>query len=317
MGFLLGKLLHLLVVVVAVTALTFALVDRIPSDVAAEVAGPGATPGEVAALRERLGLNEPATVRYGRWVAGVLTGNLGESLASRQPVAEAIRTHLPVTVELLLIAQFFALLLALPVAMVTAWRPGSLLDRVFATLAFGLASLPPYALAIGLVFVFALRLSWLPATGYTPFGEGVAANLKGFLLPSLSIALAEWVVLMRVLRSDLVATLQEDFILLARSRGVPPWRILLVHALRPSGFTFVTVLGMQTASLIGGAVIVEQLFSLPGIGRLLVSAIFAQDFPMVQGCALLIALGYVGVNFLVDAAYALLDPRVRREAFRG
>ncbi len=317
MGRLLGKLLHLLVVAFAVTALTFALVDRIPADIAAEVAGPNASSADVAALRERLGLNDPAAVRYGRWVVGALRGDLGESLASGQPVAAALRTHLPVTVELILLAQVFAVLLAVPVAAVTAWRPGSLLDRVLGTLAFGLASLPPYALAIGLVFVFALRLGWLPATGYTPLGEGVGANLRGFLLPALSIALVEWVVLMRVLRSDLMATLGEDFILLARSRGVPPWRILLVHALRPSGFTFLTLLGMQTASLIGGAVIVEQLFSLPGIGRLLVTAIFAQDFPVVEGCVLLIALGYVGVNFLVDVAYALLDPRVRREVARG
>ena len=140
---------------------------------------------------------------------------------------------------------------------------------------------------------------------------GFFANLKGFLLTALSIALVEWVTLMRVLRSDLIATLKEDFILLARCKGLPAWRILLVHALRPSCFTFITVLGMQSASLIGGAVIIETLFALPGIGRLLVTAIFAQDYPMVQGGVLLISLAYVLINFLVDLCYAMLDPRVR------
>jgi peptide/nickel transport system permease protein len=172
-------------------------------------------------------------------------------------------------------------------------------------------------LAIALVFVFALRLKWFPATGYTPFNEGLWANFKGFLLPALSIALVEWVTLMRVLRSDLIATLREDFILLARCKGLPAWRILLVHALRPSCFTFITVLGMQTASLIGGAVIIETVFALPGIGRLLVSAIFAQDYPMVQGTVLLITIAYVFINFLVDLCYALLDPRVRTGAADG
>ncbi|KAF0218442.1 MAG: peptide/nickel transport system permease [Geobacteraceae bacterium] len=317
MPHILGKFLHLLVVVIAVTALTYIMVERMPADIAAEIAGHNATPEERMAIRERLGLNEPAMTRYGKWVTGVMKGELGESLASRQPVSEAIRSHLPVTLELIVLAQLFALLLALPIGIVTAWRPGSLLDRAIGTVAFGLASLPAYAVAIGLVFAFALRLKWLPATGYTPFAEGMAANIRGFLLPAGSIALVEWVVLMRVLRSDLIATLSQDFILLARCKGLPPWRILLTHALRPSCFTFVTILGMQTASLVGGALIIELIFSLPGIGRLLVTAIFAQDYPVVQGCVLLIAVGYVAINFLVDVMYGLLDPRVRRGIKHG
>jgi peptide/nickel transport system permease protein len=317
MRFFLQKFLHLLIVVIAVTALTFIMVERIPADIAAEIAGQSATAEERSAIRERLGLNEPALTRYANWMTGVMQGKLGTSLATRQPVAEALRSHLPVTLELIALAQLFALLLALPVGIVTAWRAGSWFDRAIGTVAFGLASLPAYALAIALVFICALRLKWLPATGYTPFAEGMAANIKGFLLPALSIALVEWVVLMRVLRSDLIATLKEDFILLARCKGLPPWRILLSHALRPSCFTFITVLGMQTASLVGGALIIELIFSLPGIGRLLVSAIFAQDYPVVQGCVLLIAIGYVAINFLVDVVYGLLDPRVRRGGAHG
>jgi peptide/nickel transport system permease protein len=311
MHYLLRKIVHLLIVVLAVTALTFMLVDRLPADIAAEKAGMDSSAEDLAALRERLGLNEPVLVRYGKWISATLKGDLGSSLASGQPVSDAIKSHLPVTLELLALAQLIALSFALPLGIFTAWRAGSYLDRAIGTAAFGCASLPNYAMAMGLVFVFALRLKWLPATGYTPFNDGMWANLKGFLLPAFSIAMVEWVVLMRVLRSDLIATLKEDFILLARCKGLPAWRILLVHALRPSCFTFITVLGMQTASMIGGAVIIETVFALPGIGRLLVSAIFAQDYPVVQGAVLLISVAYVLINFLVDLCYALLDPRVR------
>lgn len=312
-----NKVTHLLLVVLAVTLLTFVMTDRLPADIAAEIAGHGANTAELAEVRERLGLNRPVLVRYATWLGGVCRGELGKSLATEQPVTAALASHLPVTLELLVLAQLFALLLALPAGIVSAWRSGSLIDRMTGTLAFGCASLPNYAMAMGLVFLCALKYKLLPATGYTPLNAGLFANLKGFLLPALSIALVEWVTLMRVLRSDLIATLKEDFILLARCKGLPAWRILLVHALRPSCFTFITVLGMQTASLIGGAVIIETVFALPGIGRLLVTAIFAQDYPVVQGAVLLISVAYVAINFLVDLCYALLDPRVRTGAIDG
>lgn len=312
-----NKITHLLLVVLAVTLLTFVMTDRLPSDIAAEIAGHGANAAELAEVRERLGLNRPVLVRYAAWIGGVCRGEFGTSLATEQPVMAALASHLPVTLELLVLAQLFALLLALPAGIFTAWRSGSLIDRVTGTVAFGCAALPNFAMAMGLVFLCALKFKLLPATGYTPLSAGLFANLKGFLLPALSIALVEWVTLMRVLRSDLIATLKEDFILLARCKGLPAWRILLIHALRPSCFTFITVLGMQTASLIGGAVIIETVFALPGIGRLLVTAIFAQDYPVVQGAVLLIAVAYVAINFLVDLCYALLDPRVRTGAADG
>lgn len=311
MTFFWSKLIHLLVVVLAVTALTFVLTDRLPADITAEIAGQGASAADLSDLKERLGLNRPVLQRYASWMAGVCRGDLGKSLATEQPVRDSLKSQLPVTLELLLLSQVFALLLALPAAIVTAWRAGSLLDRVTGSFAFGCASLPNYAVGMGLVLVFALRLKMLPATGYTPLSAGIVQNIQGFLLPALSIALVEWVTLMRVLRGDLIATLKEDYILLARCKGLPTWRILLVHALRPSCFSFITVLGMQTASLIGGAVIIETIFSLPGIGRLLVTAIFAQDYPVIQGAVFLITVGYVLVNFLVDLCYGLLDPRVR------
>lgn len=317
MIFVWNKIAHLLLVVLAVTALTFVMTDKLPADIAAEIAGHGADSAELAEVRERLGLNRPVLLRYATWLGGVCRGEFGKSLATEQPVRAALASHLPVTLELLALAQLFALLLSLPAGIISAWRSGSLVDRATGTLAFGCASLPNYAMAMGLVFICALKFKLLPATGYTPLSAGVIANLKGFLLPALSIALVEWVTLMRVLRSDLIATLKQDYILLARCKGLPAWRILLVHALRPSCFTFITLLGMQTASLIGGAVIIETVFALPGVGRLLVTAIFAQDYPVVQGTVLLIAVAYVGINFLVDLCYALLDPRVRTGVASG
>ncbi len=317
MRFFWTKSIHLVLVVLAVTLLTFVMLDRLPMDVAAEVAGYGASSADLAAVREELGLNRPLAVRYGHWLAGAARGDLGKSFASGQPVGEAIRSHLPVTLELVSLAQGFALLLALPLAVVSAWKAGSRLDRVVRTIAFGFASLPAFAVAIGLIILLALRFGLFPATGYTPLSAGVWPNLKGFVLPALSIALVEWVPLMRVLRSDLIATLQEDFILLARCKGLSDRQILVGHALRPSCFTLITLFGMQAASLIGGGVIIELLFSLPGVGRLLVTGIFAQDYPVVQGCVLLIAVAYVGLNFLVDICYGLLDPRVRQGEAHG
>lgn len=308
-----GKFLHLILVVLAVSVITFVMLDLLPVSIVHDIAGHNATAGDVAAIRDQLGLDAPVLVRYGRWLAGALQGDLGHSLSTGESVGAAIRSHLPVTLELLVLAQLFTLALALPVGIVSAWRAGSWLDRLFGTIGFATTSIPSFALAIVLIFSFSIRLKWFPATGYTPLSTGVWANLRGLALPAISIALVEWVFLMRALRNDMIITLQEDFILLARAKGLPTWSILLRHALRPSCFSMITLLGIHVGNMIGGAVIIENLFALPGIGRLLLTGIFAQDFQTVQGCVLFIAVGYVAVNFLVDVCYGLLDPRIRRE----
>ncbi|RNC66643.1 MAG: ABC transporter permease [Desulfuromonadales bacterium] len=317
MGFFWGKFVHLVVVVLAVTAVTFVMLDLLPADVAHEVAGQSATSRDVAAVRQELGLNDSVAARYGRWLAGAARGDLGTSLVTRQPVGEAIASHLPVTLELLLLAQLFALALAIPAGIVSAWRAESPIDRALGSAAFGLISVPSFALAIVLIYFFSLRLKWFPAIGFTPLSEGAWPNIRGMILPAVSVALVEFASLMRVLRGDMIATLREEFILFARAKGLPTWRILLRHALRPSSFTMLTLLGLHIGNLIGGAVIIETIFALPGIGRLLVSSIFSQDYPMVQGCVLIITVGYVAVNFLVDICYGLLDPRVRKEGSVG
>lgn len=232
-------------------------------------------------------------------------------------VWDAIQERLPVTIELMLISQTIALLLAIPLGILCAYKAYSRFDQLTGFLAFGFMSAPVFVLSLVFIYLFALKLEWLPATGYVPLHRGILENIQSLLLPGLSIALVEWVPLMRVLRSDMISTLKEDYILLAQAKGIPDFRILLDHALKPSCLTLVTVLGIQIGHLIGGALMVEIIFALPGVGRLLVGAIYGRDVLMVQGCILFITFSYVGINLLVDAVYTVLDPRIRRKDTYG
>jgi len=305
------KLLRLAFVVVAVTTLTFLFVALLPGDIALLVVGPTASPAEAAAVREQLGLDRPMLVRYGEWLAGLVQGDLGVSLRTSEPVGEAILSRLPVTLELMLLAQVIAVALAVPLGVLCAYRQNRWIDRIVTLTGFAMISVPPFVMALVLIFTVALRLGWLPATGYVPLSEGLWGNLRTFVLPALSIALIEWVTLMRLLRNDMIMTLQEDFIAMARAKGLPAWRILFRHALRPSSFSLITILGLQIGALIGGTLIIESIFALPGIGRLLLTGIFSRDYVVVQGCILFIAVAYVVINFLVDLTYSFLDPRIR------
>jgi len=298
-------------VIITVTAITFIMVDLLPGDVAYEIAGEEATAEDIKAIQEELGLNRSIIIRYGLWVADVAKGDLGKSFRTQEPVLEAILSRLPVTIELMVLSQVFALALAIPFGIICAYKPRTSIDNILSSFAFGMMSIPVFVMGIVLIYIFAIKLRWLPATGYTPLSEGIFGNLRSFILPSLSIAMVEWVPFMRVLRSDMIATLQEDFILMAKSKGLPASHILFKHALRPSSLTLITILGIHIGYLIGGSLIVEMIFALPGIGRLLIGSIFSRDFAMVQGCILFITIAYVSVNFLVDSFYAVLDPRIR------
>ena len=307
------KILRLLLVVLAVTALTFLMVNILPGDVAVMIGGQSATQEDIQTIRKDLGLDRNLLSRYILWLGHLIQGDLGKSYLTHESVLQVILNRLPVTVELLIISQLLTLLLALPAGILSAYRSGSFLDRLISISGFATLSIPSFVMALLGIYFFAIQLHWLPATGYTPVSYGLGANIRSFILPALSIALIEWVVLMRVLRSDMIGTLQQNFILMARAKGLPPWKVLLHHALRPSSFTLVTVLGIQIGRLLGGAVIIETIFALPGIGRLLVSAIYARDYPVVQGCILLITIGYVALNTIVDILYHILDPRIRAE----
>ena len=293
------------------------IVNILPGDVAIVILGSLATPQDIAGLRADLGLDRPMLVRYFDWLGAALSGDLGRSYRNGEPVAQAILDRLPVSLQLMVMAQVIALGIAIPVALLSVRKPGGLFDRISASAAFGFLAMPNFMLGIVLIYLFSVTFDLLPATGFTPMSEGLWDNFESMILPSLTLGLIEWTVLMRVLRSDLLTTLKEDFILLARVKGLSPWRVLLRHALRPSSFTLITILGLNIGGLIGGAVIVEQIFALPGVGRLLLGGIFNRDLILVQGTVAFIAVGFVVINFLVDMLYAVLDPRVRHVRFRS
>jgi len=309
--FIARRLLYLVPVLIAVSLLTFSIASLLPGDLAYVILGDQATPEKVAALRADMGLDQPILWRYLGWLGHVLQGDFGRSFRTGQTVLQAVAERLPISIELMLLAQLGALAIGVPVAIICAARSGGPFDRFMTGTAFGMLSLPTFLPAILLVYLFAVELRVLPATGYVPLAEDPLANLRFFVLPSLTLALAEWPGIMRVLRSDMIATLQEDYIALAKAKGLTPSRILFVHALKPSSLTLVTVTGINIGRLIGGAVIVETIFALPGIGRLLVSAISTRDLIILQGVVLLVAAGFVIMNFIVDTLYAVLDPRIR------
>ncbi|MDX1269904.1 MAG: ABC transporter permease, partial [Oceanisphaera sp.] len=289
----------------------------LPGDLAYVVGGEEASLEDIQAIRRELGLNRPMGERYLRWLGRIFAGDLGTSYINFEPVASAIRQRLPVTIELVAVSQLLALLLALPAGIVCAHANRSLFDRGITVTAFATLSTPSFIMALLLIFCFALKLDWFPATGFVPLSEGLSDNLRSILLPAFSIALVEWVPLMRVLRADMIQTLKQDFILMARAKGMPTWRILLRDALKPSSLSLVTILGLQFGHWIGAAVVVESIFALPGVGSLLIAGIFSRDYPLVQGCVLIITVVYVVVNALVDILYTVLDPRIGREAYNG
>jgi peptide/nickel transport system permease protein len=310
-GFVIGRLLHLVPVLLAVTVLTFLMAALLPGDLAVVMLGDQATPDKVAALRHDMGLDQPIWWQYLHWLAGVAQGDLGRSFRTGETVIGAVAGRLPVSLELMLMAEACGLAIGVPLAIVCAVRPGGAFDRLMTGSAFGMLSVPVYLWAIILIYLFAVRLRVLPATGWVPFAEDPVGNVRSFVLPALALALGEWPVLMRVLRSDMITTLQEDYIAMAKAKGLKPSRILLVHALKPSSLTLVTVSAINIGRLIGGALVVETIFALPGIGRLLVGAIYARDFVILQGVVLFAAAGFVLINFAVDILYAMLDPRIR------
>lgn len=307
-----SRLLATLPVLLAVSILTFGVMNLIPGDPVTAILGNTATPETRELLAEQLGLNKPWLERYGDWLWAAVRGDLGTSFLSRQPVTELIGQRLLVTVELLVFSQLLALAVAVPVTVWGAYRAGRALDRTATFSAFVLISIPPFVVALVLSYIFASLLGWFPTAGFTPLLENPLENLRSLFLPSVALAAGSAAVYARILRADMRRTLEQDYILVAKAKGLTPTRILLAHALKPSSFSLVTVVGLTLGSLIGGALVVEVIFGIPGIGRLLYDAISRRDYIVVQGVVAFIALGYVLVNATVDVLYVLLDPRVRR-----
>jgi peptide/nickel transport system permease protein len=308
------RLLAAIPVLWGVTFLTFVVMNLLPGDAAQELLGANATPAEVHQLQIKLHLNQPFGVRYGHWLGGLLHGDLGTSLASGQNVSAVLGQRLPVTAELLLYAFVASILLAVGLAILAARRPNGPADRLSMVVAMTGLSVAPYVLALILVYIFAVRLGWFPAIGYVPLTQDPGANLRSLTLPAAAIGFPLFSVYTRLLRADMVEQLQrEDYVVTARAKGVPPWRILLRHALPNSLFGLITLVALNLGTLVGAVAIIEPIFSLPGVGAILIQSITNHDVPVVEGIVVVFAVVVVLANLLADVLYAVLDPRIRYE----
>ncbi|MDP5181862.1 ABC transporter permease [Blastococcus sp. BMG 814] len=310
---LLKRVGELAAVLLIVSFGTFMLVSLLPNDPAVTILGEGREPAEYAEVREDLGLNDPLPVRYLDWLGSAATGDLGETVVPPYTdVLDRIAAALPVSVELAVLGMGMALLFSIPLAMWSAYRAGGRVDRVISAGAFGVLSVPSFLAGLLIIMVFANQLGWFPRAQWVRISESLGDNLYHAFLPALVIALAETALFTRILRNDLITTLQEDFILAAKAKGMSARHIMLSDALRPSSFSMITLLGISLGRLIGSTVIVEYLFALPGMGSLVIGAANTGDFTMVQGAVLVIAVIYVLTNLLIDLSYGVLDPRIRR-----
>ncbi|HET9690378.1 MAG TPA: ABC transporter permease [Acidimicrobiales bacterium] len=311
-GLALRKFLLLIPVVFIVSVATFLLLNLLPGNPVYLILGPGATPKGVAQLTAQLHLNRPIYDRYADWLWAALHGNFGESYLNHVASSSLIKQALPVTLELLIYSQVIALAVSVPLGVYAARRPGGWVDQGSSSVAFGLLAAPAFLVGVLLVGLFAVHWHLFPATGYRHLSSDPGGNLRSLFLPSVTLAVGLLAVYLRLLRSDMIATLQQDYITVARAKGLRPRYILWRHAFRPSMFSLVTVIGLNVGALIGGAFLVEVIFGIPGIGSLTLHSIYQRDYLVVQACVLIIAVGYVLVNFTVDLIYPLLDPRVRR-----
>jgi len=300
--------------VVLASLLVFSALLAIPGDPAEIILGLDAAPAARSALRDQLGLNEPAPARYVAWAAGVLRGDLGESIVYQRPVAALIVDRLGVSVPLALGAALIAGLIALPLGVLAALRRGTWVDPVVTSLAQLGAAVPSFWLGLLFVLLFAVELGWLPAGGFSPWDRDPVASVRSLILPMLALGLGQAAVMTRMTRSSMIEALAQDYVRTARAKGLPPARVTFGHALRNALVTLVTILGLSLTNVFIGSIVIEQVFALPGLGQLALTAIGTRDLPLVQGEILLYATTIIVLGFLVDVSYALLDPRIRYDA---
>ena len=312
--YLVARLVQLFFVLLFLSILVFTIVRLIPGDPAAVMLGTEATPAAVAQIREEMGLDAPIVVQYVKWLQHVLQGNFGTSWVSKKPALELIVGALPVTLQLVGAAFAVALLIAAPAGILAAIRPRSWIDQGSTTFALLGISMPSFWLGIMLVLLFALELRWLPPSGYLPLTADPWGALRSTALPALTLGVALAAPLTRFLRSGMLDVLALDYVRTARAKGLPEGRVIARHALKNALLSVVTVLGLQLGALLGGSIVIEQVFAWPGIGRLSLAAIQQRDYGVVQGIVLFVATGFVLVNFLVDLVYLYLDPRIRYES---
>jgi peptide/nickel transport system permease protein len=311
LGYLLRRAGALVPVLGVVSVVVFSLIHLTPGDPVRIMLREEADPATVATLRRQLGLDRPLPLQYLTWLGRAVQGELGRSIRTNQPVMDAIRQRAPVTLSLAMAALLVALAIGLPAGILAALRRNSVVDVVATLVAIAGVSLPSFWLAVLLILVFSLTLGWLPPLGWVSPGRDLVAWAQSLVLPSVTLGVAIAAVVMRMTRASLLEVLELEYVRTARAKGLAERRIVLGHALQNALIPVVTVVGLQAGALLGGAVITETIFALPGVGRLLVDAIFQRDFPIVQGVVLFLAVNFLVVNLLVDLTYAWLDPRIR------
>lgn len=305
------RILLAIPVLLVVATGVFLLLYLTPGDPVTVILGSEATPQRVAELRQQLGLDQPVPVQILNWFGRLARGDLGNSIFLNIPVTEAILERAEPTIMLTLLAWLFALLVGLPIGILSARRAGSWLDLGATLVALGGISMPSFWVGLNLIFLFAVLLGWLPVAGYEPLSKGLWENLRYLILPAITLGFAQAALLARMSRSLMLEVLREDYVRTARAKGLAERRVVLFHALRNAMVPLVTVMGLSFAILMGGAVITEQVFNIPGVGRLLVQSVLRRDYPMVQGIVMVIAFNYVVINLVVDILYGVFDPRVR------
>jgi peptide/nickel transport system permease protein len=302
-GFFLRRLAVVIPTVIGAVTLVFFFLHLIPGDPVEVMLGETAQQADKERLRQELGLNQPLYVQYGRFMAGIVQGDLGGSYFYRRPVVQVIAERAPATVELALAAFIVAGLIAIPLGIIAAMREGTAVDNAAVLFSLVGVSLPNFWLGPLLIILFSIKLGWLPVSG--------RAGVASLVLPAITLGAAFAAILSRMTRASLLERLGEDYLMVARAKGLPEWKVILKHALRNALIPIITVMGLQIGALLSGAIITENVFSWPGIGTLLINAIEARDYPLVQGCILFISLSYVFVNLLTDLFYGWADPRIR------
>jgi peptide/nickel transport system permease protein len=309
--YIMKRLVSMIPVLILVSVAIFSLIHLTPGDPVVAMLGEEATPQARDQLRRALGLDQPLPLQYVNWVTHVLSGDLGRSIRTNQPVSQAITERLPITIELAVLALTISLSIALPAGIIAATRRGSLADICSTLFSLLGVSMPGFLLAVFLVYVFSLWLRWLPPIGYIPALQDPVGNIKGMIMPAISLGAFAAAAVARLTRSTLLEVLGQDYIRTGRAKGLNESAVIRRHALKNAMIPVVTVVGLQLGNLLGSAIVTETIFALPGIGRLVVDSIFQRDFPIVQGVVLYLALIFLAVNLMVDLLYAYLDPRIR------
>lgn len=307
----LKKILTAIPVLLVVSIVLFLLLNVMPGDAADSMSTMDATAEEVEALRESLGLNDPMYIQYLRWLKNVLRGDFGISFLNGASVTEKIVTRLPVTLELTLLAMLIAVAIALPMGVLSATHRNSTIDAIASFISMIGVAVPHFWLAMMLIIIFSVNLHWLPASGFTPISQGLGKNLIKMIMPAFSVGLGFAATVMRQTRSNMIDVLGTDYISTAKAKGMSKSVVVWKHGVRNALIPVITVIGMQTGRLFGGAIVVETLFGLPGIGTAIVQSIFSRDYQMTMGCVMMVAVIIILINTIVDILYVIIDPRVR------